>query len=206
MTTLKHLHAVLLLLVLVAPVRADELVLKAGPKGAVIQAGAMGNFILEGPVLALDDKTDHQPTLVPGTDGLSYTLTYDNGFQLHVVISKEQKTVIFSFDKMPDKGQYLRFSMFVPITFNQGGKLGMDGNAPIAIPQKSSGQFVENGSYGEFDLLSPFGQGFSIKMPVSWQGFQDNRVFNWEIYVWDYNYDLKAYPDQKSVAFGFAPL
>ena len=206
MTTIKHLYAVLLLLVLVAPVRADELALKAGPKGAEIKAGAMGDFILEGPILALDDKTEHKPTIVAGTDGLSYTLTYDTGLQLHALISKEQNTVTFSFDKMPDKGQFLRFSMFVPLTFNQGGKVGVDGNAPTAIPEKSSGQFVENGSDGEFDLFSPFGQGFSIKMPVSWQALQDNRFFNWDIYVWNYNYELKTYPDQKSVVFTFGPL
>jgi hypothetical protein len=195
-----------LLLSTILPVCADDLTLEAGPKGTVIKAGAMGDFTLEGPILALSDKTDHAPTLVPGTDGVSYTLKYDNGFLLHVLISKELKNVTFAFDKMPDKAQYLRFSMYVPITFNQGGKVGVDGQTPQAIPEKSTGQFVENGSNGEFDLLSPFGQGFSIKMPVSWQALQDNRVFNWETYVWDYNYDMQAFPDQSIVVFTFAPL
>ncbi len=195
-----------LIALMTLPVCADGLSLAADPKGTAIKGGALGDFLLEGPTLTLEDKTSHVPTVVPGTDGTTYTLKYDTGLEIHAVISKETKTVTFSFDKIPDKGQLLAFSMRVPITFNQGGKVSLGQNAQKAIPEKESGQFVTDGSVGEFDLYSGLGGGFSITTPVSWQCLQDNRFFNDESFVWDYNYDLKAFPDKTSFDIVFKDL
>jgi len=201
-----RLICILFLSLAVNSVFADHIGLQGDPKGTAIKAGSVGDFILEGPVLALDDKTEHAPAVVAGTDGLNYKLTYNTGFEIEARISKAEKTVTFSFQRVPANGQYLRFSMFVPLSFNQRGKVGLDGSTFKVIPEKQSGQFVVDGREGEFDLMGPFGNGLSIRMPVSWECLQDNRVFNWPIFVWSYNYDMKAFPNQTSVIFSFSSL
>jgi hypothetical protein len=196
----------LLLVVASLPVRADGLTVQAASKGAQVNAGAMGTFIVEGPILTLEDKTSHVPTVEVNADGSGYTLKYDTGLVIHAVITAKTNTVTFSFDKIPDNGQLLQFKMGVPISFDQGGKVGLSGNPSKPIPAKSGGQFVIDGSVTEFDLSGAFGGGFSITTPLGWQCLQDNRVFNDESFVWNYNYELKTFPDKTSFDLVFTAL
>jgi hypothetical protein len=54
---------------------------------------------------------------------------------------------------------------------------------------------VEHGSATTFTLSDPMGESFTLTTPGGWQGLQDNRAFNWQIYMYIYHYDFAGRTD-----------
>lgn len=173
------------------PVHAGaEVVLSASEKGIQIGAGVMGSFSLPAPDLVFKGGRTEKGMFQKGKEGFLGVATYPSGATLEYTASEPQGQLNVRFAKMPKDTRSLRFTMNVPIRFNQGGLWAFDEAEPRTIPSKMEGQFVQAGNAKVFHVISPMGDGITIQTPGGWQGLQDNRVFNWQVYSYIYQFDF----------------
>jgi hypothetical protein len=158
-------------------------------EGVKIDVGSAGTFTLAIPELSIQGQKPEKATVTPdsGTGGVA---KYPSGAQLKYSIDQAKGQVGIHFSRLPEGARHFRFTMHVPIRYNQGGSWAFDGAELQKIPLEKKEQFVQAGNAHAFHVVSPSGKGISIKTPGGWQGFQDNRVFNWPIYVYIYQFDI----------------
>jgi hypothetical protein len=161
--------------------------LKADEKGVEINADSMGQFVLEVPELMLKDGKREKP--VSTLNGDQLTVSYASGLALEYNVDRAENKIAVKFSKVPAVAKSLRFLMYVPMKFHQGGKYGFDGKMK-EIPQAVGEQFLQQGGATTFTISDPMGESFTLTTPGGWQGLQDNRVFNWQIYVYAYHFDF----------------
>jgi hypothetical protein len=191
-------------LCLLAPLRAQEIKLTLSESGAVVNAGALGDFTVPAPELVTADKKELKPTCV--LDGnIGVRATYANGFVLKIAASTTKHTLTYSFDSIPADVTSLKFSTLFPINLNQGGRFAL-GDKTGDFPASKAGQFLAHGDADHLDIIHALGEGIRISTPGAYQQLQDNRTWNWNVFAWIYRYDLKRYGGQKEFTFKIARL
>lgn len=177
------------LFVLSPAVRALELTLSA--EGVVINAGAIGQFVVPAPSLETSDKQELKPSLTLSSESDALA-TYANGFVVKIAINAAEKTIRYSFAQPPANASSLKLTTLLPINLNQGGTFTL-GKTSGTFPQTKSGQFLAHGEADRFDLVHPLGEGLRFSTPGAYQQLQDNRTWDWNVFAWIYRHDLKRY-------------
>ena len=194
----------LLLLALAAAVQAAPAPLSIDPKGIAINAGPAGRFILQNPVLVLPDGQELKPKWTALPEGGGGTLRYEGAPDIAVTVANG--AVTYKHTLGPGEAKLLKFVTIIPLSFNQGGKYIIDDMPPVDIPQDKNSQFLQHGESERFGLVSPSGAGLVFEVPVSWQGLQDNRTWNWDVYAWMYNYDFAKAADSRELTISIETL
>lgn len=204
---MKTIHSLLAcLLITPLPVNAGIFSLSVNSEGVVIECDA-GKFTLNPPNLSLkEDDYEGQKPQINLKNEETLAAKYPDGLEIEITVDKKTNTACYTFSTVPEaKG--LRFGMLIPIKFNQqGGRFAFD-DAPLqALPLEKKEQYLFTGSAKRFRLVNVKGEGVAITPPASWQGLQDNRVFNWDTYQYQFLYDFLSYPGKRSLTVLIEPV
>ncbi len=198
-----RLHRLLLLCLLPCCALAASVKIQLAERGAVIEAGEVGRFTVPPPVLVLADKTEHKPVLSAAERGRTRA-TYPNGFVLEIAAAAG--AIEYSFVSLPDGASQLRFTTLLPINLNQGGRFTLGGGQPVEFPVAKDKQIIHAGDAQRLEIIHPLGEGVAITTPGAYQQIQDNRTWNWNVFAWNYFYDLRRHAGKNSFAFRLDPV
>jgi hypothetical protein len=188
------------LLYSMAPLQAIEL--RIGSKGTEVSAEGMGGVILEPPVLVLDDGKTDKPVF-EATSEKEGVAKYSDGSEVRYEIADQEIRCAY---KLADGVKALRFQMILPLKLNQGGKFAFGGEDLKEFPGELGEQFVATSKNREpFTVVDAMGDGFTLEVPANWQGLQDNRKFGWQVFAYQFLYDLKAHPGKESFTILITP-
>jgi hypothetical protein len=159
-------------------------------KGAVIQAGAMGAFTFPVPGLRMGDKDySGEKAVVEVKDGVLQA-KYPSGAELQMKAAGPQAVAI-SFSNIPAGAKSLGFPMQLPIQLSSGGRFVLGNKPAAAFPENKDKQIVGDGWAESFTVFDASGAGFRLVVPGNYQQVQDNRVFNWPVFSYIYNFPLE---------------
>ncbi len=157
--------------------------LSLNDQGIHIDAGSMGTFDFEYPVLNGDVPEAEQKVLEKTVSGNTATIKYDKGATATVSIDGSEVT--FTFQNVPANVKTVKYQMFIPFAYQQGGKWKMgDGESTFFPIDKPAKPHLYQDHTPNFTLFNFEGKSFTIKVPVnSYLELVDNREWNWAIYV-----------------------
>lgn len=184
---------------------AEAPVLSASEKGILIDAGATGTYTLPVPGLRLTDDDHKGETGVVdfnGTDTL--TAKYPSGAELTMITVGN--VVECTFQGVPQGAKGFRFLIPIPIKFANGGRFAIGHKALEPFPEEKDKQLAGQGTGAEFTLMDAMDSGFRILMPMDYQQVQDNRFFNWPVFMHIYNYTFPSHGGKTAFAFRFEDL
>jgi len=188
------------LLLPAASLQAIEL--RIGSKGAEISADGMGSLILEPPALVLDDgKTDKG--VFEASSEKEGVAKYSDGSKVRYEVAERE----IRCEYQPAAGvKALRFQVILPLKLNQGGKFSFGDGELKEFPGELVEQFVETSKNRDaFTVIDAMGDGLTINAPANWQGLQDNRKFGWQVFAYQFLYDLKAHAGKNSLTISITP-
>ncbi len=176
-----------------------KLSLSASTEGVVIDAGSMGKITLPVPGLRMgptDYKGEKPSVELEGTEKI--VARYPSGGEFTMDLSAGNGTIACSFSGVPANAIGFTFATKIPINFNQGGKFSIGSGALQAFPETFDKQIIAQGTAKQFNLLDAMGDGFSIKTPADYQQVQDNRAFNWPVFMYILNFTFATNPGKSS--------
>jgi len=159
-------------------------------KGVEIDAGEMGRFVLEAPVLVTGGNQNMKPNFeVLGERGEA---RYANGAVFQIEL--EGNEIRCSFKDMPQdvKGAF-KFIMEIPISFSEGGKFQLGSKDLQEFPMDATGeQFLVSGTNSNFSFADSDGHGLTLIVQTHWFGLQDNRMFQTKSFSYQFLIDPQA--------------
>lgn len=169
-------------------------------KGAAIQFGAAGGVTIPVPGLSLGetDYSGEKPSVEKQGDAL--VARYPSGAELRMSVSGGD-TISCSFQGVPESARGFVFHTPIPINFSQGGRFILGNKPPADFPEQKEKQIVQDGWAQSFSVISPSGEGYTLAMPGEYQQVQDNRVFNWPVFMHIYSFNFKNQAGKTSFAF-----
>jgi hypothetical protein len=170
--------------------------------GVEIDAGSLGKFTLEYPVLL--DATKEQPAhkLVGKTPArTSTTLQYEGGARVTLAAEPDGKMTM-KFSSLPPDVKAIGVEMKIPIEFGEGGswKIGSSGGA-FPKDKPSMPHLYQDHARG----IQIIKEGHSLKIETPEYSFlqlTDNREWNWSIY--NFRALVPAETVQDGVQFSFS--
>ncbi len=110
------------------------------------------------------------------------TLSYPGGAK--AVATLDNGTLKIAYSGLPGGETRGRGELYIPIGFTQGGAWKIDNNNSLFPAEKAERGKIFQGDASTFSLTHPTGMGFTIAGPRSFQELQDNREWNWPIFMW----------------------
>ena len=158
---------------------APTLALRMQGGGVKLACGSMGDFELAHPKLKIGGEDRSKP-IETKVDGNVCRLKFKGGGELTVKL--DGRRIHYHLDRKPDGYDKPFQDMFVPMTFNQGGKWYVDsksGEFPLAKgPTK-----LFQGNTKTFAVSGPDNAKLSLKFSAApWMEVQDNREWGWAIF------------------------
>ena len=194
----------LLALCAAASLSAQSVKLSLSEKGAVVNAGTLGNLTLEAPAIGLPENKTIKPSFALDGDK-GGVATYPDGSVIRVSVSDADKTVTYAFDTLPAGATSIRIDTKIPISLNQGGRFAL-GDKTGDFPAAKAGQFLAHGDAATLDVIHALGDGVRFTAPAGYQQLQDNRMWDWNTFFWIYRFDLQRYPGKKSFQIKVAAI
>jgi len=205
-----------MLFLFIPPCHADVIHASFTNKGILVDAGDTGTFLFaEGPALHYKNATTGKdtaikPTYQPGSDGLSGILTYPGSpgdFKIDVKFSAADGTLDFTFNKIDPSFLSLQFATHFDAGQFRGGRYAFGGKPLTDIPLEiTKGESMRT---GQFDLVGRDGVGFTIKNPVGYEGFSDERKYkpdSAQSYGWNFSYPFGSATAPSSFAITLKDL
>lgn len=153
-----------------------------GKDGIDIDAGNMGKFTIGFPEIEVNGNNE-KPNEVRMA-GAEAKLQYPSGTKVSVSVSGGTASIEFS---NPAAGlKKLTTGMFIPFDYHSGGSYQIDQGEKQAFPEEKPGkaQFYQ-GNAKRVSIINFEGKLLSIDTPpYSYQQFQDNREWGWQIFIW----------------------
>jgi hypothetical protein len=150
--------------------------------GVEIDAGSLGKFTLEYPVLL--DATKEQPAhkLVEKTPShTSATLQYEGGTRVIVSAESEGK-VTMKFPSLPPDVKAIGVEMKIPIEFGEGGSWKIGSSGGVFPKEKPSMPHLYQ-DHARTIQITKEGRSLGLETPdYSFLQLTDNREWNWAIY------------------------
>lgn len=180
------LVTVMLCLVVAGQVRgADAVTFSLGENEVKVNAGVAGVFELELPRLS-GIEPDKPIEVIRAADGKSMALKYAGGVTGKVTL-EASRAIGVSLSGVPADAKGIQVGMYIPISYNSGGKWSIGGKAMQEFPaHKPAKPHLFQGTADSIAVLHASGAGFSLSGfgQNSYQQLQDNREWNWGIYYW----------------------
>lgn len=153
-----------------------------GADGIEIDAGSVGKFTFEYPALLDDSRKPVRKLLEKNVAGASATLKYEGGLKLDLALG-EGGMVRLKFSDAPAEVKFLEWGMFIPISFNQGGKWKI-GDKEGEFPKEKPGKpHLYQGNTDTVQITNYEGRSLTLKIPpYSYLELTDNREWNWAIF------------------------
>ena len=163
-------------------------------KGGVrVSVGEGGEYDVSFPKLERDGLKDPRAEVADGR----VTLSYSNGAK--AVATLENNTLKINYSGLPNGEIRTVSEMYIPFGFTQGGTWEVDGKKGEFPPEKTPRGKMFQGDTASFKLTHPTGMGFSISGKRNFTELQDNREWNWNIFVWIYRAGL--FPNNGAASF-----
>jgi hypothetical protein len=167
--------------------------------GVIIEAGIAGEYTMSFPIFSDKELKDPRATMEDG----GVKLVYPGGTTAIATLS--DNTLRVDFAGLPSGETVGIADTYLSYGLTQGGEWAFD---------ETSGKFpVEKASQGKvcsvnsrtFTLIHTTGQGFKATGELTHQEIQDNREWNWTIFVWRYHVVLRADEGKASYEVTFTP-
>lgn len=201
------IHALALIAVTsVVQAQTPDLELSATEKGIAIK-GEVGSFLFVPAMLRLTEKDyeGQKPILELAGDN-ELTAKFPSGAEITLRVSPEDKTIEGSISGVPAGAWGVIFQMQIPISFSLGGKFSL-GSAPLQdFPADYSKQLLDQKTAKQFDLVNPAGGGMTLVATQNFMQVQDNRAFQWPIFMYIYTVVFSSNPGSPSFRIHFEPL
>ena len=163
--------------------------------GWEIDGGTMGKIVFPVPGLRLKEKDYRgEKPVVEVKDGV-LTARYPSGAKLEMKPDGARQVAITVSD-LPAEAKGLIFSTHLPIRLAGEGRFVLGSREPVTFPRTKDKQIVADGWAESFSVMDPSGAGLRFHLPGNYQQVQDNRVFNWNIFVHLYYFN---FADQSGV-------
>jgi hypothetical protein len=166
--------------------------------GVRVDAGAMGAFELEYPILVTESEQEAHKIIGKEAAGKTATIRYEGGATLAVDASHDGQ-ITYTFSNVPADVKKWNVNTLVDFSFAQGGKWkfgdGPETPFPLAKPDKPH---LFQGNSTSMELRDAQGQAITFHTPeYSYLELVDNRAWNWSIFDWHmhvpYNPDTMVY-------------
>ena len=171
----------LISLFIAAGLARAELV-QLGKEGIGIDAGSIGKFTLDYPVLLDAGGKEVHKILETSAAGRAATVKYDGGAQLDVTLGDGGK-VALKFSHAPSDVKTTTLDMHIPIAFSQGGRWKLGDKEAEFPKEKPAKPHLYQGHAAAMEITNYEGKSLTLKMPEnSFLELTDNREWNWAIY------------------------
>jgi len=161
-------------------------------KGAAINVAGSGRFTLEAPTLSVAGAKDERPSYALAGDGTAKA-TYPSGMSLVYGVEAGGEKLTVRFAGGSANSSSLKFTMGLPIKFNQGGRYGFSPEKLKPFPVEPAAQIDGQASGASFTMFDPLDAGFTLSTPFGLHQLQDNRAKGWgSSYVYMLYADIKG--------------
>ena len=168
-----------------ASASAQPAELKATEKGIAINAGSIGSFEMEFPVLRNAGQQPVHKKIEAKATGKTATVKYEDGVQLDIAIDGSDLAMKFS--NVPGDVKSYEAVMMIDIGFSKGGKWKIGDSSGEFPREKPANPHLFQGNQTAFQLSNAQGQSLSVRVPdYAYEELTDNREWNWPIYAWKF--------------------
>lgn len=181
-----------------AHAQAPDPEVSATEKGIAIK-GEAGSFLLVPAALRLTETNyeGEKPVLELAGDN-TLVAKFPSGAEIRLQASPEDKAIEASFSGVPAGAWAFVFQMQIPIDFSRGGRFSL-GTAPLQdFPADYSKQLLEQKTAKQFTLVNPAGIGLTLAATQNFMQVQDNRAFQWPVFMYIYTYVFSSNPGGSS--------
>jgi len=162
-----------------APAAAPSLSLRMQGGGVKLACGSMGDFELSHPKLKIGGEDRSQP-IETKVEGNVCRMKYKGGGELTATL--EGRRVRYRLERRPEGYDKPFQDMFIPMTFNQGGRWEVDAKGG-AFPLEKGGAKLFQGDTGSFSVVDPNNAKLTLVFSARpWMEVQDNREWGWGIF------------------------
>lgn len=198
----------LVFLAAVSLIRAQtpSLELSATEKGIAIK-GEAGSFLFVPATLRLSEKDfeGEKPVLELAGDN-TLVAKFPSGAEITMQVSPEDHTVEGSFSGVPAGAWGFIFQMQIPLDFSRGGRFSLGSAELQDFPADYFRQLVDQKTAKQFTLVNPTGGGLTLTATQNYMQMQDNRAFQWPVFMFIYTYVFSSNPGSSSFRIHFEPL
>jgi len=172
----------LVLFVVCSTFAARAGIVSLNDKGVKINGGTMGEFDFEYPTLEGQKPADSQKVLAKTVTGNTATVKYDKGASATVKVEGDEAT--FTFQDIPANIKALKYAMFIPFAYQQGGKWKAGTGEATAFPvDKQKNPHLYQNHAPSFTVINFDNASFTIGVPEnSYLELTDNREWGWAIF------------------------
>jgi hypothetical protein len=170
------------------PVAAAEQkpTLRLTQQGLAIEAGSMGNFTLDYPVLVGDRWDDVHKPIERKVSGNTATIRFDGGAHIDVAFDPHDNTLTLTPADLPASLKTLRQLMLIDFSVGNGGtwKAGDGADEPFPA-QKPAKPHLYQGNSTSLTIRNVEGATLKLEVPPgSFQQLTDNREWGWKIFAY----------------------
>jgi hypothetical protein len=157
--------------------------------GVAIDAGGMGQFTLDYPVLVGQRWDQVRKPIERRVNGTTATILFDAGASITVGLQPATGELTLTPSNLPGDMKRLRMEMLVDFHYASGGTWKIGDAAAVPFPaEKPAKPFLYQGNAERLTLRDPQGTGLTIQAPpYSFQQLTDNREWNWKIFQWRFD-------------------
>lgn len=166
-----------------------SLALRLTNDGVGIDAGGMGQFTLQYPVLVGERWDQVRKPIERRVSGATAAIRFDAGANIAVALDAASGEVTLTPSNLPSDAKSLRMEMLIDFNYANGGtwKIG-DGAATPFPAEKPAKPHLCQANATVLTLHDPQGAGLSIQVPpYSFQQLTDNREWGWKTFYWQFN-------------------
>ncbi|MGB8355077.1 MAG: sugar-binding protein [Chthoniobacteraceae bacterium] len=186
------------------PAWAQDPTLSVTDKGVAIEANSMGSFTIEPAKLQMSGGKPEERPVMEAVAGGMVVAGYPSGAKLEYRLAPDRSEVVCTYSGLPAAASSFKSEMLFPIKFTQGGAYSFETEALKPLPAEKGEQFIQRGAGTRFNLLDAMGTGFTLTTTSQYRELQDNRVFNWPVFVYAFYHEVHANPGSKSFTIKIA--
>ena len=178
---------------------AQGATLKTTNKGLVIEAGSLGEYILEYPKLCDAAQQPLRKLVETQATGQTATLKYEGGGSIEVKLGADGN-VTWTFANIPSDVKNLQWETLIDIAFSKGGKWKIGDKDGLFPREKPATPHLFSGHATKTQITNAQGQSLTLQVPdFSFVQLTDNREWNWPIFAWKSVRPFNA--DEKTLTF-----
>ena len=162
--------------------------LRLDDKGITINAGEMGQFILNYPVLVGERWDQVRKPIEKNIVGNTASIKFDAGAQVGVELKPATGELILSLSHLPADVRALRCEMLIDFNFAGGGSWKIGDGVETSFPaEKPAKPHLYQGHAESFSLKDFQGSTLALTAPpYSFQQLTDNREWGWKTFAWQF--------------------